>query len=221
MYITADDQVRIAKLIFEYIDIMQTSTSNTQRSDAIMHELFIKYFDKLIHGIIFNGRYRFWRFADVDDLAQEGRLAIITSIHKQQWKQERGSIFNFFSTVVAKNLINYTRKQSKATNNCANIDEIYNNKHVQYTQNYNKDILISETFNTLRAMFAGKNRFYKMIDLLEHYYEVNKGKKFVKKHFIEFAKAYNFSPASVNNLFAYLKRLRLKKEIKAILEIDV
>jgi hypothetical protein len=69
MYITADDQVRIAKLIFEYIDIMQNSTSNTYRSDAIMNELFVKYFDKLIHGIIFSGKHRFWRFADIDDLA--------------------------------------------------------------------------------------------------------------------------------------------------------
>jgi hypothetical protein len=220
MYITENDQKEIAKLLKEYIELKNSCNLPNIRSERIMNILFTQYFDKLIHGIIYSGKYRFWRYADVDDLTQEARMAILNSINKEQYDATRGSVFNFFSAVVSKNLINYTRKQSKVNLQNVNIDAIYNNKNIQYTQNYDKNIIMSEVFNVLKACFHGKKRFYQMIELLEHYYELTKGEKFVKKQFIEFAKAYNFSPASVNNLFSYLKRLKLKKEIKDIMEID-
>jgi len=100
------------------------------------------------------------------------------------------------------------------------INDIFNNECVQYNQNFNNFLVLDEAFDALREFFQGKTKFVQLTNLLYHYYDINSGKKFVKKKFIAFAKAHNFSPASVNNFFSYTKRLKLKKEIKHLLEVD-
>jgi len=187
-----------------------------------MTVLFAQYFDKLIYGMIYNQKYRFWRFGDIDELFQEGRLAIISSIHKKQFNPDRGSIFNFFSTVVAKNLMNYTKKQNKYLyrNIGIDINDVFNNQNVKYYQNFNDNLMVDDAFEALKKFFEGKKKFEELTDLLYHYYQIHSGKDFVKKKFIAFAKAHNYSPASVNNFFSYAKKLSLKKEIKVLLEME-
>lgn len=210
------------RLIYEYTDVSNCGTLQTARSERIMSNLFSNYFDKLVQGVIRNNTYKFWLYAEIDDLFQEGRLAILASLHKKQWDPKRGSIFNFFSTVVSKNLINFTRKQSKSAFHGVDTDinDIFNDESIKYTQNFDNGIVLEETFRMLKAFFKGKPKFEQLTDLLLHYHGLNLGKRFIKKKFIAFAKAYGFSPASVNNYFAYIKRLKLKKEIRHLLEIE-
>lgn len=221
-YITVEDQKKIEELINKYLEISNGGEIITPATERIMSELFTKYFDKLVYGVIYNQRYKFWRFSELDELFQEGRLAILSSIHKKQFNPERGSVFNFFSTVVAKNLMNFTKKQNKHVFNNVGIDinDVFNNTNVKYYQNYDDALLIDDAFAALKEFFKGKKKFEELTDLLHHYYEINSGKEFMKKKFIAFAKAHNFSPASVNNFFSYAKRLAFKKEIKNLLEMD-
>ncbi len=222
MYINKSDQIRWEQLLTEYLEESQFGTRQTPRTERLMTILFTEYFDKIINGIIFNQQYRFWRFSEMDDLCQEARAAIMASIHKQQFDPARGNIFNFFSTVVSKNLMNYTKKQNRYLFNNIGIDinDVFNNENVQYYQNYNDFIILEDTFKAMRHFFSGKDKFVQLTNLLEHYYILNTGKKFVKKKFISFAKAHNFSPASVNNFFSYCKKMKLKKEVRYLLEVE-
>jgi len=221
-YLTDADQIEIENLINEYMEESQCGECRTRKSDFIMNKLYTKHLDKLINGVIFNSGYKFWRFGELDDLLQEGRMAILLSIHKQQWDRARGTIFNFFSTVVSKNLMNYTKRLNRKIYEqvTTDVNEIYNDSNIKYNQNFDKNFIIEEAFAALREYFSGKHKFEQLTELLYHHYHLNMGGRFVKKKFIAHAKAYNFSPASVNNYFAYIKRMKLKKEIKNLLDID-
>lgn len=200
----------------EYIEITEGGNIISRRSDYLMNIFFKKYIDNIINGIIFSKRYNFWQYAELDDLIQEARIAIINSIHKQQWKREKGSIFNFFSTVVARNLMNFTTKHNKNYSIIINIDitEMFN---LHYNQNYDKNFIIDDLHKILLEYFSGKKKFEELTNLLIEYYKMNLGKKFIKKHFIDFAKMYNYSPAIINTFFDLIKRLSNKKEIKELL----
>lgn len=200
----------------EYIEITEGGNIISRRSDYLMNIFFKKYIDNIINGIIFSKRYSFWQYAELDDLIQEARIAIINSIHKQQWKREKGSIFNFFSTVVARNLMNFTTKHNKNYSIIINIDitEMFN---LHYNQNYDKNFIIDDLHKILLEYFSGKKKFEELTNLLIEYYKMNLGKKFIKKHFIDFAKMYNYSPAIINTFFDLIKRLSNKKEIKELL----
>lgn len=200
----------------EYIEITEGGNIISRRSDYLMNIFFKKYIDNIINGIIFSKRYNFWQYAELDDLIQEARIAIINSIHKQQWKREKGSIFNFFSTVVARNLMNFTTKHNKNYSIIINIDitEMFN---LYYNQNYDKNFIIDDLHKILLEYFSGKKKFEELTNLLIEYYKMNLGKKFIKKHFINFAKMYNYSPAIINTFFDLIKRLSNKKEIKELL----
>jgi len=216
MYIDENQQEDMIKIMQEYIEITEGGNIISRRSDYLMNIFFKKYIDNIINGIIFSKRYSFWQYAELDDLIQEARIAIINSIHKQQWKREKGSIFNFFSTVVARNLMNFTTKHNKNYSTIINIDitEMFN---LYYNQNYDKNFIIDDLHKILLEYFSGKKKFEELTNLLIEYYKMNLGKKFIKKHFIDFAKMYNYSPAIINTFFDLIKRLSNKKEIKELL----
>lgn len=216
MYIDENQQEDMIKIMQEYIEITEGGNIISRRSDYLMNIFFKKYIDNIINGIIFSKRYNFWQYAELDDLIQEARIAIINSIHKQQWKREKGSIFNFFSTVVARNLMNFTTKHNKNYSIIINIDitEMFN---LHYNQNYDKNFIIDDLHKILLEYFSGKKKFEELTNLLIEYYKMNLGKKFIKKHFIDFAKMYNYSPAIINTFFDLIKRLSNKKEIKELL----
>lgn len=184
-----------------------------------MKNLFVNYIDKIIMGIIFARVYSFWRYAEMDDLIQEGRMALITSIHKQQWDPKKGSIFNFFSTVVSKNLMNFTTKQNRNMRYKSNTDisKLYNNNNLIYKQDMDKSMILNDVMGMLLRFFEGKKKFEDLTILLMQYFNINSGKRFIKKHFIQYARGHNYSPAMVNTFFNYLKRFGRKKHVQELL----
>lgn len=172
-----------------------------------MNKFFTQYADLIIKGVIYMPQHKFWQRAELDDLIQEARTALIISIHKNQWKKEKGNIFNFFTTVIVRSLINFTRRNNRFQETDADIDALYNNESMKYYYNYEKQFIMQDIFKELKQFFYGKKKFIILTKLLEHYYYDHVGNKFVKKEFIEFARAHNLSPAITNTFFAYLKRI--------------
>lgn len=206
MYLSQEKQAEMIILMNKYIELNQGGANKTRETDIII-EKFFRYVDPLILGVIYTPKYKFWRFAEIDDLVQEARIALLISINKQQWDPARGTIFNFFTTVISRNLINFTRKHKKKAESDTDIDTLYNNEDIKYNQDFDKEFIMNDIFKELRNFFSGKKKFLELTELLEIYYNDNLGKKFIKKQFIEFAKAYNFSPAITNTFFAYMKKL--------------
>ncbi len=178
------------------------------RCNRILTSFFSKM-DLLIKGMISSPSYNFWKLAEYDDLFQEGRMAVLISLQKEQYSEEKGSIFSFFSAVVANNLKNYTTSVNKKKKDFVfqEMTQI-NNPSMIYEQNYEKALIVSETFNILKEFFAGKQKFIEIIDLLERYYEINKSSRFIKKDFIQYANAFGYSSALVNTFFNMCARIK-------------
>ena len=212
----------MAGLIEEYSKIKDSDEKkDIKECDRILTKFF-GYADKIILGIIFSPAYNFWKYTDdKEDLVQEARYAILLSLSKNQWTVERGSIFNFFSTVTSNNLRNYTGKISKikkrhvfkeVTEACGNMS---------YIHNYEDSFIIDEVFELLAEFLKDKKTSEELLKLLKQFYEVNLGKKFIKKDFIEFCGAYGYSPATVNSFFLILKRITYQRDLKYVQIKDI
>ena len=197
----------------EYLAIYKNNPDD-KRLNKMMQSMF-EFFDKLILGVIFNVNYKLYLYADLDDLLQEGRLALLTVIHKQTFNRTKGTLFNFFSTVVYNNLMNYIRKNRKIVYNEVSV-EIFQ-KPITYNHNYYIDHIVDDALNELYELVKGKKKLEELTLLLKHYYSLHGKEKFLKKNFIQFAKAYNYSPATINNFFTCIKKLRNKKNIKELI----
>lgn len=221
MYINEAQQRRMAEIIDAYYIETNDGERLTRRSDAMMEDLYVNYVDKIILGIIFAPAYSFWRYAEMDDLMQEGRMAILSSIHKKQWNPAKGTIFNFFSTVVSKNLMNFTTKQNRNLRyrSDADITRLYNNQSLAYRHDMDKHMVFNDVIGMLLKFFEGKKKLEGLTILLAQYYRVNSGKRFVKKQFIQFAKGHSYSPAMVNTFFNYLKRFGRKEHVRELLDL--
>lgn len=229
----------MVEMINEYMVLTEDGkNTNNHKAQAIMNSLFTDYVDKIIKGTIYAPRYRYHRFDNMDDLINEGRMCIYESILKKQWKElipvkdEKGviqyeedgvtaklkkgtNIFNFFTTVVANNLLSYTLKWNKDKDHRADqeIETLYDNENMQYHQDFNGSFVVKEFFDEIRKFFSGKEKFIDLTGLLESYFHSNTGKKFVKKDFIEFAKINCHSPSLINSFFSYIKRIKNINEI--------
>ncbi len=221
MYINEAQQRQMAEIIRGYYEETDGGASPTRKSDAMMRDLFVNYVDKIILGIIFAPAYSFWRYAEMDDLVQEGRMAIVSSIHKRQWDPAKGTIFNFFSTVVSKNLMNFTTKQNRNRKyrSDADITKLYNNNSLTYNHDMDKHMVLEDVVGMLLRFFEGKKKLEGLTILLVQYHNVNSGRRFVKKQFIQFAKGHNYSPAMVNTFFNYLKRFGRKEHMRELLAL--
>lgn len=220
-YIGEQQQDEMELLIEKYIDISNKGEIKSKHTDMLMHVLFVKYFDKMIGGIIYSQKYKFWKFAEYDDLFQEGRTAVLSSINKCQWKKERGSIFNFFTTVIMRNLINYTTKYNKNSHSMASTDisKIPHHKDIQYIQNFDRDFLIDDMRQILMKHFSGKHKFQELSDLLVHFFATTYSRKFIKRRFIEYTRGFNYSSAIVNTFFSHIKKINnMDKQIKILFE---
>lgn len=171
---------------------------------------FYKYCDKIILGVINSTQYAYYRFAEVDDLMNEARMKIFESIEKRQWKEEKGNIFNFFTTVTARNLLSYTLSISKKKEKMADLDlsTIPNDPKFIYNEDFDKSFNIDFIFSEMDSFFANKKKFQKLLEVFKMYYQINMGKKFVKKNFIDFARTYTFSRSFVNTFFNHAKKIR-------------
>ena len=220
MYINEADQDHIVELINSYLLESQNGIEITRRSDLLMRKLFY-YMDKIILGMIYCPNYRFNTYAEVEELFQEARLAIVASIHKQQYDPTKGRPFNFFSTVISRNLMNYTCKLNKHMGKKSETDitNLYNNESITYHVDFENVILFENIIDMLMVYFEGKENFQKLTGLLINYHDVNGGKRFIKKHFMLYAKGHGYSPALTNTFFNYLKRFGKQHAMRDIMSI--
>lgn len=204
----------MGEILYEYwrnqdnIEI-ETSAFLKTKQERLMTE-FYKYCDKIILGVINSKRYAYYRFAEVDDLMNEARMKIFESIQKRQWKEEKGNIFNFFTTVAARNLLSYTLNISKkkARNTSLDISKIPNDPRFIYSQDFDKGFNIDFVFSEMDEFFSNKKKFQKLLEVFKMYYQINMGEKFIKKNFIDFAKTYTFSRSFVNTFFNHCRKIK-------------
>lgn len=211
----------MAVLIERYSVIKDSNEKeDIKESKKILTEFF-SYADKIVVGIIYSPGYNFWRYAEIDDLVQEARVAILLSLNKTQWDPARGSIFNFFSTVVSKNLMNYTNKVTKNSKRYSykKINDACSN--IVYNHDFEKNFIMNEVFDLLQEFLSGKKTAEELLELLKKYYDINFGEKFIKKDFIEYCGAYGYSPATVNTFFLLLKRIKYQKNYKYNQILDI
>jgi len=207
IYLNAKHQREMECELEEYLRYKDSSEYHEIKlADKALSTFFLKV-DLIIKGIIYSPTYNFWQYTEIDDLIQEARLAVLISIQKNQFDKSKGSIFNFFSTVVSQNLMNFTKKitNKNKKKTFVDISEMHN---IAYLQNFNKEFLLKDAFKILRDFFKGKQRFVELTDLLEKYYTINAGSNFIKKNFVSYANAYGYSAASVNMFFNMIKRLK-------------
>lgn len=221
MYINQKQQEEMIVLINQFCEETNNGERTTRKSNFIIHNLFTNYIDKIIVGIIFTPRYSFWRYAESDDLIQEARTAVYLSIIKHQFNNTKGTVFNFFSTVISNTLKNFTSKHNRHFEQKSNADisKLYNNTSLMYNQNLDKNILFNDVIGMLMVFFEDKPKFQNLTILLAQHVNVNNSGngKFIKKHFIQYAKGHNYSPAIVNTFFNYLKRFATHQQIKELL----
>jgi hypothetical protein len=213
MYISKINQDEMIKLISVFLKESECGEKSTRKSEMIMNKLFTNYIDKIINGVIYSPRWKFYTFGNPEDLFQYARMHIYKSIIKQQWQPEKGNIFNFFTTVIYKNLLSETLASNKKLAKYSDIEleTIVNNDNMIINENNNQAFVITYIFDEMKDFFKGKEKFLQLCDVLIEYYTINIGKKFVKKEFIEYAKTFMFSPSFVNNFFNHLKKIKKAK----------
>lgn len=224
-YISKKDQERIEELLKEYWrmdDLQKTSETVSieeakkyeRKKNLIFNEIY-KHINKLILGVINSGQYAFYRFGEVEDLQSYAAMKVFESIEARQWNSEKGSVFNFFTAVVARNLYSYTTSMSKKKMKYADIDltKIPHEEHFVYTHDYDKDFVIEYIFSEMDNFFADKKKFQDLLEVFKVYYKINSGKKFIKKKFIDFAKTYCFSRSFVNTFFNHCKKIKTISQI--------
>lgn len=218
--------------------IESVNITPTHKSQRLMDEFFVNFADKIIKGIIYTPKYSFYKYGELEDLMNEGRIAIFNSITRCQWREwipakdketkvlilnEDGSqkmikgtnLFSFLSIVVSKNLLSYTLKINKDHKFKANqeIEKLIDNENLTYNQDFDRAFIANEFFDQLYNFFHDKENFLELTSLLQHFFYQEMRDKFIKKDFIEFAKSYSFSPSLTNTFFAHIKRIKGVKEL--------
>lgn len=228
-YINKTDQEDMIKLVEEFMIESKDGTEMSNKANIIMNKLFV-YFDKIIKGIIYSPQYRYYNFAEFEDLMSEGRIAIYKSLLKRQWKEfltvtdkegnesqvKGASFFSFCSVVVSKNLYSYTKKLNRHKDFKADqeLDTELMDKMDFYQDTIESELNIQDVFKELKNHFSGKQNYVDLTDMLELYFNNNIGKKkFFKKHFIEFCKSKCYSPSLVNSYLGYLKNIKTAKDL--------
>ena len=215
-YISKKDQEEMVLLISYFLEESNNGQKTTPKSDRIMNLLYTKFIDKIIQGVIYSPKFRFYNFHDPDDLFQVGRIEIYRSIVKQQWNPTRGSIFNFFTTVLKKNLtwytMNHSRKKSKMSE--VEIGEIHDSNLMTH-EDFDQVFFLDSVFDEMKRFFEGRENMYRLCLIFIEYYNFNRGKKFVKKEFIEYANTYAFSSSFCHSFFNNLKKIKNIQKILA------
>lgn len=215
MYINKKGKEEMEQIIAEWLVESDYGKSPTPKSERLMSKLYRNYLDKIINGVIFSPKFKLYTFGDPDDLFQIGRFEVYKSIVKQQWKPERGTIFNFVTTVVKKNLTWYTLGQNKKNSRISDLEfeKIINSDNFSYVDHYENFFLMGYVFDEIKVFFVGKSKMEKLADVFIDYWKINSGKKFVKKNFIEYAGTYTFSPSLCHSFFSNLKKISSIRKI--------
>lgn len=217
-YINKKEQDTMLSLMEEYNKITENGVKQIKKAELIMNNLYINYIDKIINGIIYSPIYKYYKFAELDDLINEARHKVYISIINNQFKPERGtSIFSFLSTVVSNNLRTYTLHQNRHNNKKSDLDLdiVFNNKTFKYNEDFDKEFTINIIFNEINNFFVDRPKYLQLANLLKDYFKTHASGRFIKKDFIEYAKIYAFNSSFVNSFFNKLKKIKNVKKILA------
>jgi hypothetical protein len=215
MYIDKKGRKEMEDLMTSFLQESENGKNMTPKAERLMSRFYSKYVDKIINGVIFSPKFKLYSFGDPEDLFQVGRIEVYKSIIKQQWVAERGSIFNFITTVVKKNLTWHTINQSKKSSRISDFefDKIINSNDFSYFEYNDNFFLMQYIFDEIESFFLGKAKMEKLSRVFIEYWKVNLGKKFIKKNFIEYASTYTFSPSLCHAFFSNLKKIQSIKKI--------
>jgi len=217
-YINKKKQEEMQKKIEEFYLLSEKGEEKSIRTEQLMNELY-KEFDKLILGVIRAPIYKFYQYGiEEDELLAEARYQIYLSIIKKQWDPSRGaSLFSFYSTVVARNLRNYTKSFNKKKNRNLStpIEEIFNEDYLKCNIDFEERFIQQYIFDEIIEYFENneKNNFVRLAKIFKEYFESNKHVKFKKKDFISYANSYGFSQSFCNTFFENLKKIKNLKNI--------
>lgn len=214
VYIDKKGRKEMEDLLSDYFILVQEGYQG-YKTERIMSQLFSKYIDKIINGVIFSPKFKFNYFYDPEDLFQVGRMEVFKSLSKGQWNKERGNIFNFITTVVKKNLTWFTLHQNKKNSKYSDVDFdiIINGDSLSFSEHHDHNFLFEFIWIELRSFFKGRGKMEKLCEVFIDYYEINKGKKFIKKDFLEYASTYTFSPSLCHAFFSNLKKIKTVQKV--------
>jgi len=174
-YISKKRQEEMQEKINRFYEIIDSGIEKNHETDKIMSELY-KDFDKLIIGIIRTPMYKFYQYGIEDDeLIAEARFQIYLSIMKKQWDPTRGaSLFSFYSTVVARNLRNFTKTFNKKKNRNIStpIEEILNEELLFWNADFQEDFVNNYIFDEIENYFKHneKEKFLKLAQTFRNYF---------------------------------------------------
>jgi hypothetical protein len=220
VYINKKGKDEMEDLMLQFLLESDDGKNPTPKSERIMSKLYRNYIDKIINGVIFSPKFRLYTFGEPDDLFQVGRMEVYKSIVKKQWNADRGSIFNFITTVVKKNLTWHTLLQNKKNNRISDLEfeKIINSDNFSYVDHYENFFVMNYVFDEIKAFFIGKSKMERLAEVFIDYWKINSGKKFIKKNFIEYASTYTFSPSLCHAFFSNLKKIVSVKKIISQIE---
>ena len=213
MYIDANKQKEMIRLIHEFYEETEDGLYKTAKSDIIMNKLFKSYVDKIILGIIRSPMYKYYQYAEEDELLCEAQFHIYQSILKKQWDPEKGaSIFSFFSTVVARNLKTYTQNLHKKSrrNSGVILEDLQKEETLFWFEDFDRNFINAYIFDEIEKYFLdnGKNKLLKLAKVFREYFLHNSHQKFKKKLFIAYAASFGFSQSFCNTFFEALKKIK-------------
>lgn len=121
------DNAAVTKSIREYQKTLRKGTDDL----SIMHK-HTDELQNLVRGVINTHKiYRWW--PDVDELIQEGMLAIFSSFRR--FNPKKGTAFNYLSIVAKQHLKNWTQDKNKKTWVTSELnEEIYQDAEQIHTQ---------------------------------------------------------------------------------------
>ena len=117
------DNEAVTKAILEYKEFLEKGTDKVE----ILHP-YTSQIQQLVKGVINTHKiYRWWH--DVDELVQEGMVAIYSSF--KRFNPEKGTAFNYLSIVAKQHLKNWTQTRNKKAFQTSEFqDDIYNSHTV-------------------------------------------------------------------------------------------
>lgn len=218
-YIGKKQSGEILNLIEEFQKESQFGKIKTNKSDRIFNKLITDYLDRLIMGVIYSPLWRYYVFAEIEDLQNEARMHLYKSIIDGKFDKNRGtSLFAFLTAVISNNLRTYTTVKNKHMNKesgaeLENVVFMPSMQHKDIIYEDIEDIVEKEIVPELEKFFEKDDKFLKLTKLLKNFFKINK-KKFFKKEFIEYSKAITgYSPSLINTFLSNLKKIKSIKNI--------
>jgi hypothetical protein len=188
-------------------------------TDVRLYNEIMTHLDKIVIAII--NKYHFYYYYNYQDLAQEGRMACMSSLKTfdlKRVKQPGKSVFSYFSNVVKRNLRFFTLNKNRKIIKETKVDPAKLATYAIFNQKKETDFFegrqkVFEFFAYLkRILFKDKKRMLNLVFILEKYIKEVSGSNFKSKDFVAYCKSFGYTSD-------YTKRfMNIIKENKSELE---